>query len=247
MLRAMAVALARGALRFLSSRLPVRSMGSALVVAPHPDDEALGCGGTVALLSDNGVVVNLIVVTDGSASHPNHPAVPPERLASIRRAEALAVAGRLGISPDNVFFAGARDGTLSLLSAREATRLAEAISSEIRRTRPGSILLPFRRDRSDDHEATFVLVTRALALSSAKARVLEFPIWAWRNPISLVAAAFAARAVWSVDISSVLARKAGAIGTYASQVRPIPPDSSPILSSRFLSNFVVTEEYFLEQ
>lgn len=57
------------------------------VIAPHPDDETLGCG---ALLSDahaRGNPCHVICVTDGSRSHPGSRAWPPARLAIERRAE----------------------------------------------------------------------------------------------------------------------------------------------------------------
>jgi hypothetical protein len=54
---------------------------SVVVVAPHPDDESIACGGLIALLARRSVVVNVIIVTDGCGSHPNSSAYPPERLA----------------------------------------------------------------------------------------------------------------------------------------------------------------------
>jgi LmbE family N-acetylglucosaminyl deacetylase len=52
-----------------------------LVVAPHPDDETLGCGGLISLLAQNGSAFYIVFVTDGSASHRNSRAWPSARLA----------------------------------------------------------------------------------------------------------------------------------------------------------------------
>ena len=64
-------------------------IGNALVIAPHPDDESLGCGGTIALLRQRGYSVHVLFVSDGTMSHPNSPAYPAERLRKVREAEAL--------------------------------------------------------------------------------------------------------------------------------------------------------------
>src|SRR5690606_38092378 len=45
--------------------------GPLLVIAPHPDDETLGCGGVIALATCRNVRVHTVFVTDGGASHPN--------------------------------------------------------------------------------------------------------------------------------------------------------------------------------
>jgi len=59
----------------------------AVVVAPHPDDEVLGTGGLLAHLSALGRKVLIVAVTDGTASHPDSPAWPVERLAAVRPQE----------------------------------------------------------------------------------------------------------------------------------------------------------------
>mgnify|MGYP004498141069 CR=1 FL=1 len=43
-------------------------MNKILVIAAHPDDEVLGCGGTMAKLAADGCEVNVLIVTDGSSS-----------------------------------------------------------------------------------------------------------------------------------------------------------------------------------
>src|ERR1700722_6232549 len=59
-----------------------------LVVAPHPDDETLGCGGLISLLAQKDRVFYIVFVTDGSASHRNSSAWPAGRLATQREREA---------------------------------------------------------------------------------------------------------------------------------------------------------------
>ena len=77
-----------------------------LVVAPHPDDETLGCGGLISLLAQNGRVFYIVFVTDGSASHRNSSAWPAARLATQREREASNALACLGIENGHAGFSG---------------------------------------------------------------------------------------------------------------------------------------------
>ncbi len=68
-----------------------------LAVAPHPDDDAIGCGGTLALARDAGLPVRVLYVTDGSASHAGSVNYPPSQLRDVRECEARAGLEALGI------------------------------------------------------------------------------------------------------------------------------------------------------
>src|SRR5687768_8056870 len=68
----------------------VMSFGPTLVVAPHPDDESLGCGGALALLGRAGLPVWLLFVSDGAGSHPGSRRYPAPALRVLRESEARA-------------------------------------------------------------------------------------------------------------------------------------------------------------
>ena len=59
-----------------------------VVVAPHPDDESLACGGLIADACRQGLRGTVVIVSDGVGSHPNSRAYPPDRLKSLREGEA---------------------------------------------------------------------------------------------------------------------------------------------------------------
>jgi len=80
------------------SSLPFAYARKILVVAPHPDDETLGCGGLISLLAQNGAAFYIVFVTDGSASHRNSTAWPTARLAAQREQEARNALVCLGIA-----------------------------------------------------------------------------------------------------------------------------------------------------
>src|SRR5688500_7275309 len=85
---------------------------SALVIAPHPDDETLGCGATILRKVAAGTKVTVLVVTDGRHSH-RSPSLPPERLAALREVEMAEAVARLGLAPADLRWGGLIDGTVA--------------------------------------------------------------------------------------------------------------------------------------
>jgi LmbE family N-acetylglucosaminyl deacetylase len=141
------------------------SSGRVIVVAPHPDDEILGAGGTVARLVRRGAEHVAVAVTDGEASHPMR---APE-LRRTRPIESNAAASRLGISPATAYRLGQPDGGV------DAVLLARTLKDLIG---PGDLVLaPWEGDGHPDH-AQVALGTQA-ACSSRGATLLSYLVWAW--------------------------------------------------------------------
>jgi LmbE family N-acetylglucosaminyl deacetylase len=229
-----------------SKRLPQDALGSVLVIAPHPDDESYGCGGTIAALVRGGKVVNIIYLTDGSASHPNHPSLKPMELAQRRKSEALDATGILGVERARIQFLEVPDGTLARLSDIERLRVRGALSRRIRELNPVAVLLPCRSDGSSEHEAAYGLASEAIVESGVNPRLLGFPVWSLWNPILLLKPLLACRTVWRAGIRETLQPKIRAIEAHSSQTTPIPPDLSPALPPGFSSMFLNENEFFFE-
>lgn len=131
------------------------SAARVLVLAPHFDDEVLGCGGLLCQLAAAGSQVRLLFLTDGSGGVEE---IADRGQYAVRRAgEAARVAELLGCA--GVVFAGLRDGALS--EAR--TQAAEAIQRELVAERPSLVLVPSPLEVSADHRATFAALHDALA------------------------------------------------------------------------------------
>lgn len=234
------------ALRLRSRPFHLEHIASALVIAPHPDDEAIGCGGTAALIARERATLELAFITDGSASHPSHPNVSAAEIAKRRRDEAQEATGILGVEWQRVTFLDARDGTISQLDGQQALELDVRIAELLKRASPKAILLPCRRDGSSEHDAAFVRVMSALEKTGMKVRVLEFPVWSWWNPLLMWEPIFSCRRIWRVDIRQVRGLKSLAIASYASQTQPIPPDIAPALPYGFVRAFLGGAEYLFE-
>ena len=107
-----------------------------LVFTPHPDDDVLGAGGTIALLNRNHNKVYIVVYTnDNKGSY--DPDMTSERLARIRRAEQEVSEGLLGTPKENISWMGYDDGMLEYAPQPKLTEEATAI---IRRIRPDVLL-----------------------------------------------------------------------------------------------------------
>ena len=141
-----------------------------VVVAPHPDDEVLCVGGLLAQLADSGRPVEVIAVTDGTASHRGSTEWTTERLARIRPRESCKALRCLGLSIEPTRL-GLPDGGLKELRAVLAARLVSLL-------RPGDVVFTtWRKDGHPDHEATGEAC--AMAAASAGARLVEVPVWGW--------------------------------------------------------------------
>lgn len=234
------------ALRLRSRPLEMAGPGAVLVLAPHPDDEALGCGGTLSLLAARGVPTHVAFLTDGSASHPAHPVFSGAEVAALRTGEARRAVAAVGVEPGRVTFLGAPDGRLDRLAAAEARAIEGRIAALVTAVGPDRIFLPCRRDGSSEHEGAFVLVGRAVALTPLRPRILEYPVWAWWNPRRLVGPLLHARTVWRSELGAAAAVKAAAVSSYQSQLAPLPPDPTAALPEGFASMFAGGTEYFFE-
>ncbi len=128
---------------------------SALVVAPHFDDEVLGCGGLVARLAAAGAEVRVLFLSDGGAEATGH----EERaaLSERRRREAAAAAAVLGLAGSAEL--GLPDGRLT----RHLDAIAEALRGELLEHRPELLLVTSPLEASSDHRAAFAAVHRVLA------------------------------------------------------------------------------------
>jgi LmbE family N-acetylglucosaminyl deacetylase len=245
-LRRAAHAAAHLVLRARAESLNPLTPGTTLVIAPHQDDDVLGCGGLITLRRLAGRDVQVIYVTDGSASHPDHPAVTPPALAVRRATEARAALRVLGVESPAIHFLGAVDGRLGHLSPTEKTALAEKLEQCLRQIRPTEILLPSGDDGSNEHEAAFRLFQRAYAASGVRARVREFPIWASWSPRLLWRKLLRGQRVSRCAFPGYEFLKADALAQHRSQTEPTPPWSQPVLRPSFRRMFLAPEEFFFD-
>lgn len=189
-----------------------------LVIAAHPDDEVLGCGGTLAKLAEAGVEIHVAFLADGvsSRSVDSVASISPEIAA--RRAAAKTACELLGVKslsfgdfPDN------RMDTVPLLD------IVKAVEALVTRYRPGTVFTHHAGDVNVDHRRIHEAVTAACRpqIGHPVRSLLCFEVPSsteWQLPGS--GPPFAPN--WFVDISATLWRKLAALDAYAMELRDWP-------------------------
>jgi LmbE family N-acetylglucosaminyl deacetylase len=198
--------------------------GPLLVIAPHPDDETLGCGGLIARQLRARAPVHVVFVTNGEASHRNHPTLPSTAVGELRRAEALAALGKLGaMDPVAIStFLAAPDGELDRLSAEEKRRVSEALQRAIAGIGPDYVCVPYRHGGSSEHSAVFALA-ETMCAESRDAGLLEYPVWAWWNAFRLRPQLARGAQNFRLPLGDLRAVKQAALACHRSQLEPTPP------------------------
>jgi LmbE family N-acetylglucosaminyl deacetylase len=235
----------------------------AIAFSPHPDDETLGCGGTIALKRSLGAEVDIVFLTDGSGSHPG--LIDRDRLRSIRRREAISAASVLGVPEDHLHFMDERDTSLE----DNATVVRGRVLDILERLDARQVFVTHRRDPpvgSHDHRAANSIVISALRERGERVEVLEYPVWMWRNwpwvsipnwSGSTPAFLFRSALSWgrlsrdlnlAAEIEPFLDLKREALDRYESQMAPDTGSSWPTLrgvsGGQFLECFFRDRELF---
>ncbi len=192
-----------------------------LVVAAHPDDEVLGCGGTIALLKKQGYTAYTLILGEGKTSRPQyHAKKSPNKISSLNdlKKEALKANTILGVK--TVYFADLPDNkfdTVSLLS------VAQIIEKYKEKLKPEIIFTHHFGDLNIDHQITYQAVltaTRPMAKECVK-DIFSFEVpssteWNLGNR----AKSFQPNVFF--DISSTIAIKIKAMAAYHSELKNYP-------------------------
>ncbi len=238
-----------GLLEEIAHPLNPDELGNVLVVAPHPDDESLGCGGTIALLRKQGYIVHVLFVSDGTLSHPNSPSYPADRLRQLRESEALEALRRLNVPAENARFMRQKDRQVSTLGSVGFADAVAYVHDLLYEIKPTTVLVPWRRDPHPDHRASWQILTTAAGQLPTRPRVLEYLIWLWELGTDNDMPTGDEVCVWRVAISTVMEQRNWAIAAHQSQVtRMIIDDPTAFyLSPELLIHFDAPRELFLER
>lgn len=190
---------------------------SILIIAAHPDDEVLGCGGTIAKLADQGAMVHVAFLADGVFSRAGDMVAQQEEL-RVRRAAAQKACGILGVK--SVSFGDFPDNRMDTVALLDITKALEELIAE---HKPEVVFTHHAGDVNIDHRRIHeAAVTACRPQRGHPVKTLlcfEVPSSTeWQLPGS--APIFAPN--WFVNISDMLERKLVALETYAAELRTWP-------------------------
>ena len=194
----------------------LNSIRRALVIAPHPDDEILGCGGTMLRLATAGAEIHVAIMTKAS---------PPRFGASIAetgRREARMAHDLLRVTATHL-----HDFPAAELDKIAHADINAALGELMARLAPDTIFVPFVGDVHLDHQLVFLssMVAARPRAGLGPARILSYETLSETNWYAPGVTPTFAPNVY-VDIGDTLDAKIAAFKCYASQVKNEPDERS---------------------
>jgi LmbE family N-acetylglucosaminyl deacetylase len=224
----------------------LRCFDRLVVVAPHPDDDVLGCGGSLAAAAAIGLDIAVLYVTDGSASHVGSPSYPTNRLCEVREREARDALAILGVTSEPCFLR-VSDGTVARLAVDRADAIVATIGEAIGKgTRP-LVMGPWIRDHHTDHLAVAALVRRACA-RRPDATLLEYAVWLEERGTGRDRPGVAEGTPIALDVRGHSAAKSTALAAHRSQLGSLVSDarSAFVLPPGLIAAAGLPNERFLQ-
>jgi LmbE family N-acetylglucosaminyl deacetylase len=194
----------------------LETVRTALVVAPHPDDEVLGVGGTIARLAAQGSQVHVAILTRGTS-----PRFSEDFAESVRR-EAADAHRLLGVT--HTHYCGFPAAELDQVPHAD---LNGKVSALIEQLSPDTLFIPFLGDVHLDHQLAFtsaMVAARPLG-ENAPRRILAYETLSETNWFAPGITPMFAPTVF-IDIGTTLETKLKAFATYQSQVKAFPHERS---------------------
>ncbi len=188
----------------LPETLATPPRGRVLILAPHPDDDVIGCGGTLKKHAAQGDPVHVVVAFDGRRGDPSERFDPAEYVER-RRREARAAAAHLGLG-DYEFWdnpEGHEPAPSQLLEG------ARAVAACIERFRPDLVYAPWVGEQHIDHHSLGRAVRLAVSLTGTRAEAWGYEVWTPLVPTRII------------DITDVFEAKRAALLEHTSQTGEI--------------------------
>ena len=223
--------------------VPIRRLapGPVLVLAPHPDDETLGCGMALAAAArtwrGTGPAALVLQLTDGAGSHPGSLRYPPRELAALRHREMLGACRALGGDRIAVAALGLEDASLR---SDQAHSIAQHCLATLGSFVPAAIWTTWDGDPHCDHEA-------GAAAAGLIARATGAPLWSYAVWGRFGKRRLPEPALYRFDDAAARERKREAALAHASQFTALIDDAPDAfrMPAVLLDHFLDTPEIFI--
>ena len=207
-----------------------------IIIAPHPDDEVIGCAGLMQALVERGTPPHVIILTGGEGSHRGCCDTSAEEIIAARHQLTLKAAATLGLPESHIHCLHYPDGGVAL--EHSETEKLQALLSELA---PQSVFVPHRGEGWSDHLQAAEIVKHLL--KGQDASIYEYCVWMWYYN------------VWCLDYRNARVlpmsraqhmRKLQAIDEYVTPQAPCGKPWSGVLPKPFLTAAKWKKElYFL--
>ncbi|MFJ9779889.1 PIG-L deacetylase family protein [Amycolatopsis sp. NPDC101161] len=186
------------------------------VFAPHPDDELIGCGGSVLNWVRAGAEVSVVYLTSGDAPVDGK---SRDELAALREGEATAGAKLLNVT--ELSFLREPDGCLT-----DGPQVIAKLVGQLRHRRPNLVYVPHALDDHPDHMATHRLLKRAVN-DAAGPWWVEAGLEPWRVETTLAYEVWTPipRPTYLEDTTDAIDEQLEALAQHRSQLSQVPYDS----------------------
>lgn len=206
-------------------RPALRLTDKMVIIAPHPDDEVIGCAGLIQALVEWGTPPHVIILTGGEGSHRGCCDTSAEEIVSARHQLTLKAATTLGLPESHIHCLHYPDGGV-LLEHPETERL-QALLSELA---PQSVFVPHRGEGWSDHLQAAEIIKHLL--KGLDVSIYEYCVWMWYYN------------VWRLDFKQARLlrmsrvqhqRKLQAVDEYVTPLAPCGKPWSGVLPKPFLN------------
>lgn len=143
-----------------------------VIIAPHPDDEVIGCGGLITRMVAEGNAPHVIILTGGEGSLGKDCDVNPEKIVNARRGLTRKAIAELGLPIENIHEFNLGDGRIGDSPEQQLEEIRECLAS----LNPDTLLLPHWGEGWRDHVVVKSLFTDNLP---GGCEVWEYCVWMW--------------------------------------------------------------------
>ena len=206
-----------------------------IIIAPHPDDEVIGCAGLIQALVERGIPPHVIILTGGEGSHRGCCDISAEEIITARHQLTLKAAITLGLPESHIHCLSYPDGGVAL--GHPETERLQALLSELD---PQSVFVPHCGEGWSDHLQA-AEITKCL-MTGKDVTIYEYCVWMWYYN------------VWRLDYRNARVlrmsrvhhqRKLQAIDEYVTPQAPCSKPWSGVLPKPFLKAAKWNKELYL--
>lgn len=201
----------------------VYDWGTTLAIAPYPDDQILGCGGSLALLRQMGYRVRTLFLGGGAQKVSALNSTEANSAASLEEISLAAIA-QLGISEEASVCLRIRDGRFPHQNDPGFEESARLVINEFEELQPDTVLLPKLTHDQPDLLATWQILRNAIQRFASPLRVIEYVMLEQQLRGETVTRPTVEHTVWRLDIKEVMDQKIEALQLFRKRTTlPVSP------------------------